>query len=232
MSIIVDCNINEKIKKSLVDKNIEFFKSFDVKNLYFPVSTHPDMQIHFADKELAFVAPIAFSHHKNILPKDITLIKGDRNPEAIYPGDCAYNIAVIGKRIVGNLKYIDTKIKEYYSSKGYDFINVKQGYSKCNLCIVDENSVITEDEGLFKSLTEKGINVLKIHSADVDLSGFSHGFIGGASGFIAPGEIAFYGDLTKHPDYSLISEFIKERGVAISCLSEEQLTDYGSILFF
>ena len=181
---------------------------------------------------IAFVAPIAFSHYEKILPPNIRLIKGAKDPEARYPGDCAYNIAVIGKRVVGNLKYIDAKLKEYYSSKGYDFINVNQGYSKCNLCIVDENSVITEDEGLFESLSKKGINVLKIRPFGVDLPGFSHGFIGGASGFIASRKIAFYGDLTKHPDYSLISEFIKERGVAISCISAERLTDYGSILFF
>ncbi len=232
MSIIVDCNIDRKIKEGLTDKNIEFFKSFCIEDLYYPVNTHPDMQIHFVNEDLAFVAPIAFSHYEKILPKHVKLIKGSKNPEGTYPGDCAYNIAIIGKRVVGSLRYVDVKLKEYYSSKGYEFIDVKQGYSKCNLCIVDENSVITEDEGLFKTLSGKNISVLKIRPGGVCLSGFSHGFIGGASGFISPDELAFYGDLTKHPDYALISEFINERGVQITCLSPDRLTDYGSILFF
>lgn len=232
MSIVVDCNISPEIENRLNEMNIDYFKSFNIDYMYYPVNTHPDMQIHFVEKNCAIVAPIAFEHYRKILPMRVELIKGELNPGGSYPSDCAYNVAKIGNFIIGNLEYVDKKILDFYTSNSYEFINVKQGYAKCNLCIVDENSAITEDEGLFKALSEKEINVLKIRSSCVDLPAFDHGFIGGASGFIAPKSLAFYGNLKMHPDYFMILNFLKERNVDIINLLSTKITDYGSILFF
>ena len=58
-------------------------------------------------------------------------------------------------------------------------INVSQGYSKCSLCIVNENSVITEDDGIAEVLKRHNMDVLKISAGDVLLSGLDYGFLGG-----------------------------------------------------
>ncbi len=232
MAVIVDKSASNDIFDELDKLNIEYYKSCSLDFLYKPVNTHPDMQIHFTDSTTAIVAPSAYYHYKNILPQNIKLIKGCIDPDCTYPGDCAYNVAKLGKKIIGNLRYTDTVIKEIYENQGYEFINVNQGYTKCNLCIVDENSVITEDEGLCKILTANNVNVLKIPSGLVRLNGFANGFLGGASGLISPKKLAFCGVFTDKLIFEQIYSFAKSKSVDIICLSSTEITDFGSILYF
>lgn len=232
MAVIVDKCADKELIDALDILKIKYFKSYDLKFLYKPVNTHPDMQIHFITERLAVVAPSAYDYYKCILPEKIVLHKGAKDPDGTYPGDCAYNVAKLGKKVMGNLTYTDSVIKKIYTELGFEFINVKQGYTKCNLCIVDENSVITEDKGLYKVLTAKGVNVLKIPSGEVALKHFDNGFIGGASGFIDQKKLAFCGDISKCSYFKQIESFIKDRDVNIICLLQTKLKDFGGILFF
>jgi len=232
MAVIIDKRADKSILNKLTELNVQFYKSTSIDFLYEPVDTHPDMQIHFIDKKTAVCAPCVYEYYKSVLPENITLIKGYSDPERTYPGDCTYNITKIGKNIIGNLPYIDKKITKLYSDLGYEFIHVKQGYTKCNLCIVDSNSVITEDDGLFKTLTALGIDVLKISSGEVLLKNFKNGFIGGASGFLSESTIGFLGSLTQHSDYGKIKSFITDRNINVQELSQNKLNDYGSLLYF
>ena len=232
MGVIVDRFSNEEVFSFLDKHSIKYIKSFDMDGLYQPVNTHPDMQIHFFDEVTAVSAPKAYSYYKDRLPKSITLLKGDKDPDCTYPGDCAYNVAKVGKKVIGKLSCVDAVIKEIYSQKGYDFITVNQGYTKCNLLIVDENSVITEDVGLSNNLRKCGIDVLTLKTLSVKLKNFNNGFIGGASGFISKDTILFTGNIKLHPEYQLIKSFIKERKVNIISLSSTALEDFGSVLYF
>lgn len=232
MAVIVDRCADSKFFETLDKCKIKYYKSYNLNFLYKPVNTHPDMQIHFITENIAVVAPTAYEYYRDILPKGIALYKGAKDPDGTYPGDCAYNVAKIGKKIIGNLKYTDSVIKKIYTELGFEFINVKQGYTKCNLCIVDDNSAITEDEGLYKILTAYGIDVLKIPSGEVEMLCFDNGFIGGASGFIDNKRIAFYGNILKCTYFKQLEKFITERKVDIICLSKTILKDFGSILFF
>ncbi len=232
MAVIID-KLADSTFFTVLDKlNIEYYKSCSLNFLYRPVNTHPDMQIHFTDSYTAVVAPSAFQHYKNILPEYINLISGDKDPDCTYPGDCAYNVAKLGNKVIGNLRYVDTKIIEIYTAQGCEFINVNQGYTKCNLCIVDCNSAITEDEGLYRILTSNDIDVLKIPIGSVNLSGFNNGFIGGASGFISRNKLAFYGQPNNSIILNTINSFVKSKSVDIIYLSTTNLMDYGSILYF
>lgn len=232
MAVIADRNMNQNLLDALETYNIQYYKSFDIDYLYKPVNTHPDMQIHFVDKNTAFVAPIAFEYYKQILPDSVKLIAGMANPGRTYPEDTAYNVAKVGKTIIGKMSCVDVKIKEFYFKKGYEFINVNQGYTKCSICVVDENSLITEDEGIFRALALKNIDVLKIQPGYVVLPGFENGFLGGASGFIGKNNLAFCGNLTNHPEYKKIKTFIEGKNVNIIQLSSTKLHDFGSILYF
>ncbi len=232
MGIIIDCKVNKEIICRLQSLGINMFKSISIEFLYSPVNTHPDMQIHFIDGVTAVVAPSAYKHYKSVLPQNIQLIKGASDPGSTYPEDCAYNVARLGNKIIGNLSYLDTKIIEIYKERGKTFIDVKQGYAKCNLCIIDKKSVITEDEGLCRTLRNLGLDVLKISQGEVGLKNFPYGFIGGASGLLDNKRLLFYGDLKLHPDYDEIRNFVKRKGVDIICLSSTKLFDYGSILYF
>lgn len=232
MAIIIDKSADEAILTTLKQLNIKYYKSCSLDFLYSPVNTHPDMQIHFVDPQTAVTAPSAYEYYKNTLPSYVRIIKGNSDPDCTYPGDCAYNVAKLGKRIIGNLHYTDTKIKEIYSAQGYEFINVNQGYTKCNLCVVNQNSAITEDEGLYKTLSAYGLDILKIPPGSVDLKGFDNGFIGGASGFIAENKLAFCGKPSDNSLLNIINSFVKSKLVDIIFLSTTNLVDLGSILYF
>ncbi len=232
MAVIVDKCADLELFKALDMNKIQYYKSCSLDFLYKPVNTHPDMQIHFITENLAVVAPSAYKYYRDIILDKIILYKGAKDPDGTYPGDCAYNVAKVGKKIIGNLEYTDSVIKNLYSKLGYEFLNVNQGYTKCNLCIIDENSVITEDVGLYRALSANGMDVLKIPVGEVELKNFDNGFIGGASGFVNQRQIAFYGDISKCSYFKEIKKFINDRKVDIICLSQTKLKDFGSILFF
>lgn len=232
MAVIIDKCVDSESLATLKRLNIRYYKTHSLGFLYKPVNTHPDMQIHFVDDNTAVVAPSVYEYYAKTLPSNITIYKGEKDPGRTYPEDCAYNVAKLGKRMIGNLFYVDSVIKYLYTARGFEFINVKQGYTKCNLCIVDNNSVITEDEGLFKNLSNQGINVLKIPHGEVELKFFDNGFIGGATGKISPNKIAFYGDVSKTPYFEQIEGFLSSRDVEMISLSQNTLNDFGSILYF
>ena len=121
-------------------------------------------------------------------------------------------------------------ILEYINKKDLVKINIKQGYSKCSICIVDENSIITSDKGIYKSVKEYGIDCLLISSGNINLLELDSGFIGGCTGFISKNKIGFFGDIKKHPDYESIKKFIKSKNKEIVILSKENLLDLGSII--
>lgn len=232
MAVIIDKNADKNIFKKLNELELKYYKSTSLDFLYFPVNTHPDMQIHFVDAYTAVVSPSAYEYYKETLPEEVHLFKGTKDPGEKYPQDCAYNVVRLGNRIIGNLAYVDETIKSIYTDLNYEFINVRQGYTKCNLCIVDSNSVITEDEGLSKALKEHNIDVLKISPGQIQLSSFDYGFIGGASGYIDENTIGFFGNLALHKNYKDILDFITSKAVNIISLSETYLNDYGSIMHF
>ena len=232
MAVIVDCCAGEKFFSVLDEMNIKYYKSHATDYLSSPVNTHPDMQIHFVADKIAVVAPSVFDYYKDILPDCVTLLKGKKEPGRTYPKDVAYNVAKLGKKVIGNLEFVDDVIKEIYSDLGFEFINTKQGYTKCNLCIVNEQSVITEDDGLYVLLSGMGISVLKISVGSVNLKSFDYGFIGGASGLIRKDSLAFFGDLSKVSNGEKVRDFLKDRGVEPISLSGGYLEDFGSILYF
>ena len=232
MGIIIDRCADAVIFSTLDELKIEYYKSANIEKIYKPVNTHPDMQIHFISNDYAIVAPCVYEYYRTILPAEVRLQKGESDPDGKYPGDVLYNIAKVGNHIIGNFKYTDKVLLQIYRERGFKFINVKQGYAKCNLCVVDDNSVITEDEGIFNTLKAFGMDVLLIFSKEVSLNGFPNGFIGGASGFIKNNTLAFCGDLSTHNEFLKIKSFIEERKVNIKCLSSTKMCDLGSILYF
>ena len=109
-------------------------------------------------------------------------------------------------------------------------IDVRQGYTKCSTVVVDENSIITYDEGIVKACAPyRDLDVLQIAPGFVRLDGFDTGFIGGASGRVG-NEIIFNGDLFSHPDFNSIVSFIEKRGLVCRWFADYKLTDIGSIL--
>lgn len=175
---------------------------------YDPVSSHPDIYMCYMGPD----NPVYFGDSSKLGPN--------------YPANIIYNAACTGKFFLHNLKYTDPDLLK--SASSVEHIHVPQGYTKCNTLIVDKNSIITSDEGIARACSCK-MDVLLITKGHIVLKGFSYGFIGGASGRIG-NTIYFNGDLSSHPDYKKITDFIKARDLEIRFFTEYPLEDIGSII--
>ena len=232
---------NNKIKTALVDYRAEdaiaALEKLGIRvyttpktNIAYPaVSGHPDMLFHHISATEAIVAPEVFEYFSRLFPH-IKIISGKNKIGGTYPADVAYNVARINKRAFLNVKYTDERILEYYKENCIELINVKQGYSKCSICIVSENAIITSDKKIALRSTEYGFDALCIREGYVKLKDFSYGFIGGASGLISGEILAFNGNIKKHPDYSDIKSFCRNHGVDVYSLHNKELEDIGSVI--
>lgn len=160
-----------------------------------------------------------------------------------YPYDAAYDAVSTGKYFIHNFECTSQRLIDRARDTGLEFINVKQGYTKCSCAVVGDQAVITADGGIIHSIEaynsiledegqpEEKIDVLKIETGHVRLPGCKYGFIGGASGLV-DGVLYFNGDLTEHPDAEKIIDFANRHGVHVKYYEGEPLTDIGSIVYF
>lgn len=228
---LVDKRITLNMENTLKNKNIKLVKTIDCKNTYNAIKYHPDISVCKLDNSNIVVSPDVYEYYKNILNDyNFNVIKGNSDIKYKYPFNIQYNVAIFGKYAIHNFKYTDKNILEYIEKNNIQKINVKQGYSKCSICIVDENSIITSDEGIYNKCIKYDIDCLLIRQGHIDLFDMNYGFIGGCSGLISNSELAFYGDITKHPDYKEILDFVSSKNKKIVSLSDENLLDLGSII--
>lgn len=164
---------------------------------------------------------------------------GNIGPE--YPYDVPYNAVCTDKYFIHNLEYTSPILAERARAEGLELINVKQGYTKCS-CIVVGGALVTADRGIANTIEaynsmlkedgqeEDGIDLLLVEPGHVKLPGFDTGFIGGTSGQVRD-KVYFNGDLSEHPDFEKIAEFVWKHGAEPVWYSGEPLTDIGSIMY-
>ena len=141
------------------------------------------------------------------------------------------NAARIGKYLVCRLDTVAEELLQYAKETGLTVLTVRQGYAKCNLCVVSDRAAITEDASVAAALCSVGIDVLHIRAGSVSLPPYAYGFIGGASGNDGT-HVFFYGDLALHPDGKRIAAFCQEHGRVPISLAAHPLHDVGSLLFY
>lgn len=173
------------------------------------IECHPDIYMCHLGEKLFFGNPNMLSHD--------------------YPGDAIYNGCSTGKYFIHNLKITSPELLSAAKTAGLILVHVPQGYSKCNIVVVDEDSIITSDLGIYKKVREAGIEVLLVKKGQVHLEGYDYGFLGGSSGKVGK-TILFNGDLSKHSDFETICRFIAERGIKIKYFEDYPLTDIGSVI--
>ncbi len=198
-----------------------------------PVSAHPDMLIFFGDR--IFCSTEYYLEAKN----EIDLIKSASKLELTlsgekiskdYPEDIAYNALVIGGHLFGKLANLCPDIIEYANRAELSCVNVNQGYTKCSVCKISEDAMITSDRSIKKAALARGIDVLEIRPGHIGLSGYGFGFIGGASG-ADENNVYFCGSLSSHPDGEAMESFCKKHKKEAVSLSDEPLYDIGTIFF-
>lgn len=190
------------------------------------VRHHSDLSVCHIGGERFVTADNAFEYYVNKLP-GAKIIRGETAIKSPYPYDAAYCAAVFSHFAVANEKLTDRVLLEILKSE-FTFINVKQGYAKCNICPVAENAVITEDLGIYKKLSEY-MDVLLLDPGKVRLPGYGCGFIGGAAGLIGDKKLYFNGRISDRADYARIMLFLEKYSVSV-LTNDYPLTDIGSII--
>ncbi len=236
--------LNDKLKLAIVDKRIpknmeiklnmmgvNIIKSTGCVNTYESIKYHPDISICKLNNNNIVVAPNVYDYYKNILnPYGFNVIRGDSIIKNKYPYNIHYNIVILKNFAIHNFKYTDKVILDYIEKNNIKKINVSQGYCKCSICIVDDNSLITSDEGIYKEVIKHGIDCLLIEKGHIDLFELNYGFIGGCSFLISNNELAFFGNIKNHPDYDKILNFVNSKNKSLISLSDDKLLDLGSII--
>lgn len=228
-SVLISECANTIIKEYLKDLKYSIIEIKKTNSVYEAVCGHPDIYVCKVRKEIVVAKEQLTFIQQSLDQNNITYLEGEAFLGFKYPENIRYNAVQIGNHLVHNIKYTDKVLLDIAKTHDLELFHVKQGYTKCNLVVVDENSVITSDEGLCKSLRVVGIDVLLVQKGHVKLEGFDYGFLGGASGRI-DNTLVFNGNLARHPDFEKIQEFIKSKGVDLKYFEEYPLEDIGSII--
>ena len=193
-----------------------------------PVASHPDMLLFFAPNAI-FCAKSYYEIAKNELEEiasvygtPIRFIEEEYGKE--YPHDVLLNALPLGRHLFCNTKAVSKELL----ALDFTTCHVNQGYTKCSALPLGNRALITSDASIAESAQKCGIDVLQICKGHISLKGYDYGFIGGSMGRVGD-EILFNGDVSLHPDYEKIKEFIEKRGLKLRDFGGK-LRDIGSII--
>jgi len=194
------------------------------------IASHPDLVIAIVDGSLIIDENACESIFSQLDALSVPYIRSKSNLRSTYPDDIAYNAVVTKNHLIHNLAYTNSLILQHCKNSGKTLLNVRQGYSKCSTVLVDDNHLISSDEGIYRTVKDH-LNILLVQPGHVELDGFDYGFLGGASGVIGD-TVVFHGDLSRHPDFIRIKEFVEAAGKKLLYFPDFDLQDIGSILVF
>lgn len=228
---LIDCRASDTVVKNLNKLNVNIIKTIKCNETYNAISCHPDICVIKLNYNDILVAPNVYSYYNEVLtPLGFNVIKGSLPIESKYPYNVQYNVVILGNKVIHNFKYTDNTLLDYIEKNNMEKVNVNQGYCKCSICVVDENSIITSDEGIYNEVIKHNIDCLLIEKGHIDLFELNYGFIGGCSGLISEDTLVFFGNIESHPNFKEIETFVSNKNKKILSLSNEKLTDLGSLI--
>ncbi|MBQ9745550.1 MAG: hypothetical protein IJW21_01860, partial [Clostridia bacterium] len=146
-----------------------------------------------------------------------------------YPKDVALNLFTAGSFLFANTKHASREVLGFAAERGFAPAHVPQGYAKCSAMLLGD-AIVTADTSIYSAARARGLYALLICPGSVGIEKYDTGFIGGASGALAAGKTAVFGNILSHPEGEKILAFARERGEEIISLGEGPLFDYGGIV--
>lgn len=225
--VAISALAGESIKK-LNEMGIETLLISPDSLLPTAVNAHADLQLlHLGNNVIFLQNKHLFSGE---LKQKFKLHKIKEKANNFYPNDVRLNCAVIGNKIICNKKTISKDILDYAYKNDYIIINVNQGYSKCSICIINDNAILTDDESVFSAAGNFLDDVMLISKGSIVLKGYDYGFIGGCCGKIDKNKIAFNGKIDAHKDCNKIIDILERNNIECIELNDGPLVDIGGIL--
>lgn len=243
-TVAVSCKATDTIE-ALEKIGVEVFKVSVNPKLNAPVASHPDCNLLQLD-EKTFVcdedlAPSLVSFiQRNDIVNNLTKGQETRENEQVkvycekisspYPGEAVINVKRLDNCIVCNTKIVGKTIQIYSAANSLNLYHCNQGYVGCSSVLIAPNAVMTDDESVYDTFHRIGFDCLKLSKGQINLSGYSYGFIGGCCGFIDKNVIVFNGKLNTHNDADKIKSFLDKYNVSFVELIDKPLTDIGGIV--
>jgi len=227
MLIIVDKKIAEEAKRRL--SKIGNLLELETSGITYPaISGHPDIFFTQIGKKLIVAPNLPEKYFSILQEKKTDLLIGENHVGKVYPKTASYNAVVTNSYLFHNLKITETSILHH--AKQLKFIQVNQGYTRCNLVFLDENTAITSDKGIAKNVAHHGLKGLYVDPKGIRLPGFDHGFFGGCCGILG-NKLFLLGSLKKHTEGEKVKAFVETLDWEIVELSDQELFDGGGIFF-
>ena len=229
--VIIDNRMRKIEKEKLIELRYELIEINESTKVYPEISSHVDI---FACKvrDKIIIEP---TQYQNIMPYAKNSIEGQDEIQEKYPDDIKYNVCTIGKKAMHNFQYTDERLKQELINNNYELINTTQGYTNCSIAVIDDNSAIVSDKGLYKILKFHNIDTLLVeNNLDIKLlNGENYsskkGFIGGCITRLGDSIIVF-GDLNKIDINGRIREFITSKKIKIIEFKGLDIIDYGGLI--
>lgn len=226
-NVIVDFRIHNEEKEYLASAGYNLLICPPSNLLYEAVCGHPDMLMHIADDNIVVHTDMNSKFIQSLVLLNYNVYKSNLTLQTKYPYNICLNSLSLGNLFVHSINFTDTNLLSLIKNK--KLINVKQGYTKCSTCIVNDHAIITSDVSIAKALILEKIDVLLIPPGDILLPGLNYGFIGGATGLICDNVLAFYGHLDHYLYGKEILKFLNKHKVEPAFLRNGKLIDRGSI---
>ena len=191
------------------------------------INTHADLQMFHMELFDIFADEYLFdSFHEE--PFQLQFI-----PETLgarYPEDVRLNVIRLGRRLICNPKTVSQAILREAQKRGLEIVAVNQGYTKCSICCLNENVIISDDPSIYQSAQFFCDDLLLVSKGSIQLSGFNYGFLGGCCGLLDRDLIGWNRKIETHDDAEEILTFLKKHRFRSVNLNDGPLTDIGGIL--
>ena len=226
VTAIIDSRAPQKAIENLRNY-CDVFRLHSENITYDAIACHPDVFL-FQGIDSLIVAP-------NI-PQDCIDLLQSKNYNFIF-GETA-----IGSDLVNSTPYncIETE-KNLFHKNGFTdsqilksvlkpLIALPQAYTRCSLFALNNNTFITSDKGIEKTLLQNGFTCYYCNPQGIVLPPYSHGFIGGCMGMWEK-RLFVIGSLNYIKDGDKMRDFIVAQNVELLELYDGPLYDGGGIFF-
>lgn len=213
-----------KLITELEKKGINCIVLEDNTDIDYSVRNHADMAAYRLSDGKIILDKRQIEAGSKLKKLGIDVIYTDDDISGAYPDDIFLNAARIGDTVIGKISNISRAIKDDTEN----LIDVRQGYAKCSICVVNDNAFITDDKSIYDKCKDN-FDVLLIDKGDILLEDKDYGFIGGASGKLGD-TVYFFGSLSYHRDGEKIKAFLGKHKEKYECLFDGQLIDIGGFV--
>ena len=186
------------------------------------VASHADMLLCHVGDQLA-VHPIYYAENRELFEtRKINTVQIRESAGKKYPEDILLNGLFLSDKLYGLTDKLSKTLTDYAS----DNVFVRQGYTRCSVCKINEHAIITADVGISRAAKQHGADVLLISPGHISLKGCDYGFIGGAS-VTYKSTVFFFGRIEDHPDFDKMRDFAENHGANLVSASKNPLCDIG-----